>query len=68
MLGRELEVSPVDIVTVLVDPILPIFAIMAIGFAVGRVGWTTEAEARVINRFGLSVLSPVSGYGTDLRL
>lgn len=68
MLGRELEVSPVDIVTVLVDPILPIFAIMAIGFAVGRVGWTTEAEARVINRFGLSVLLPVFLFGFGARV
>ena len=48
-----------ELLSVLGNPILPIFAIMAFGFVLGRVRWISVEEARVINRFTLTVLLPV---------
>lgn len=48
-----------EILEVLANPILPIFAIMAFGFVLGRSGRTSVGDARVINRFALSVLLPI---------
>ncbi|SFR38586.1 AEC family transporter [Litoreibacter janthinus] len=48
-----------DILTVLFNPILPVFAIMAGGFVAGRAGWVSLADARVINRFAMTVLLPI---------
>ncbi len=45
--------------TVLVDPILPVFAILFIGFLSGRLGWTSDEDARVLNRFAMAVLLPI---------
>lgn len=43
---------------VLVNSILPVFAVMAIGFAMGRGAVTTDDEARTLNRFSFLVLQP----------
>lgn len=42
----------------LLNHILPVFALFALGFAMGRAGGTTDAEARALNRFGMLVLQP----------
>ncbi|MBY8977870.1 AEC family transporter [Rhodobacteraceae bacterium NNCM2] len=52
-----------EILYVLTDPILPIFAIMAFGYGMGRAGKITIEDARVINRFAMSVLLPVMLFG-----
>lgn len=44
---------------VLLDPILPIFAIMALGFVLGRTAWVSVDEARTVNRITLTVLLPI---------
>jgi len=51
--------SDLELLFVLANPILPIFAIMAIGFILGRAEWISIEEARIINRFTLTVLLPV---------
>ncbi|MFT5363491.1 MAG: malonate transporter [Dinoroseobacter sp.] len=48
-----------DILRVLSDPILPVFAILAFGFVLGRAGKISVADARVINRFAMTVLLPI---------
>lgn len=45
--------------SVLADPILPVFAILAFGFTMGRTGRTTAEAARTINRFAMTVLIPI---------
>ncbi|PWJ12446.1 AEC family transporter [Jannaschia seohaensis] len=45
--------------SVLADPILPVFAILAIGFALGRFGWMSVEEARLVNRLAMTVLIPI---------
>ncbi len=45
--------------SVLIDPILPVFAILFIGFVAGRMRWTSDADARVLNRFAMAVLLPI---------
>lgn len=44
---------------VLVNPILPVFAILALGWALGRAGKLSTDSARVINRFAMTVLVPI---------
>ncbi|MDU8942138.1 AEC family transporter [Ovoidimarina sediminis] len=44
---------------VLIDPILPVFSILAFGFGMGRTGRTTTEAARTINRFAMTVLIPI---------
>lgn len=51
------------ILDVLLDPILPVFAIMALGFASGRSGHLTIAEARILNRVVMSVFLPILLFG-----
>ncbi|MEM7462633.1 MAG: AEC family transporter [Pseudomonadota bacterium] len=48
-----------EVISVLIDPILPVFAIMALGFVMGRTEITTVDDARVVNRFAMSVLLPI---------
>ncbi len=43
---------------VLTHNILPVFAILALGYAMGRLGTVKQDEARVINRIALLVLQP----------
>ncbi len=43
----------------LVDPIVPVFAIMAVGFALGRTGVLAVAEARTLNRVVMAVFLPI---------
>ncbi len=50
---------PLEVLSVLIDPILPVFAILAFGFAMGRAGKITIEDARVINRFAMTVLLPL---------
>ncbi|GMG80885.1 hypothetical protein LNKW23_00970 [Paralimibaculum aggregatum] len=52
-----------SVLAVLVDPILPVFAILAFGFAMGRSGRISVEEARLINRFAMSVLLPIMIFG-----
>ncbi len=44
---------------VLGDPILPVFAILALGFLLGRTGWMSVDDARIVNRFAMTILIPV---------
>lgn len=51
-----------EILNVLSDPILPVFAIMAIGYLAGWVGLTSVEDARVVNRFAMTILMPILGF------
>lgn len=44
---------------VLIDPILPVFAIAAIGFGLGRAGRVSRQDAQTLNRFAMTVFFPV---------
>lgn len=44
---------------VLINPILPVFAIFFIGYLSGKLGWTSNDDARVLNRFAMTVLLPI---------
>lgn len=44
---------------VLIDPILPVFALAAIGFAMGRTGRVSRRDAETLNRFAMTVFFPV---------
>jgi len=52
-----------DILNVLLDPILPVFFIIAIGYGFGRTGRTTFDEARLINKVAMSVFLPIMLFG-----
>lgn len=52
-----------EILDVLLDPILPVFTIMAFGFAMGRTGKTSVDDARLLNRFAMSILLPIFIFG-----
>ena len=52
-----------QILQVLIDPILPVFAIMAFGFLMGRANKTSTDDARLLNRFAMSILLPVFIFG-----
>ncbi len=52
-----------EILQVLLDPILPVFAIMAFGFVMGRAGKTGVEDARLLNRFAMSILLPIFIFG-----
>lgn len=52
-----------NILQILLDPILPVFAIMAFGFILGRTGKADVADARLLNRFTMSVLLPIFIFG-----
>ncbi|MGR3322845.1 MAG: AEC family transporter [Pseudooceanicola sp.] len=45
--------------SVLADPILPVFAIGLLGYVSGRASWFGTDEARILNRFAMTVLLPV---------
>lgn len=47
------------ILAVFLDPILPVFVIMAFGFGMGRSGATGLDEARTLNRFSMTLLIPL---------
>nr|WP_272490766.1 AEC family transporter [Mesobacterium pallidum] len=44
--------------TVLVQDVLPVFSMLALGFGMGRLGTASEAEARVLNRIAFLVMQP----------
>ena len=52
-----------EILQVLMDPILPVFTIMAFGFVMGRAGKASVDDARLLNRFAMSILLPVFIFG-----
>lgn len=52
-----------EILQVLMDPILPVFTIMAFGFVMGRTGKANVDDARLLNRFAMSILLPVFIFG-----
>ncbi|MEH6724783.1 MAG: AEC family transporter, partial [Hyphomicrobiales bacterium] len=52
-----------EILQVLSDPILPVFAIMAFGFGMGRAGKSSVDDARLLNRFAMSILLPIFVFG-----
>lgn len=47
------------ILEVLSDPILPVYAIMAVGFVMGRTGFVSVDDARTLNRIALSLFMPL---------
>ena len=47
------------ILATLLDPIVPVFAIMAVGFVMGRAGMLAVAEARTLNRVVMAVFVPI---------
>lgn len=51
-----------EIINVLADPILPVFAILAVGFFMGRAAIITVDDARVVNRFAMTILMPILGF------
>lgn len=51
------------VLDVLLDPVLPVSLILAVGFVMGRLGWVAEAEARAINRLALMVFIPLLVFG-----
>ena len=54
------------ILTVLSDPILPVFAILATGFAAGRSGVVSVSDARTVNRIALSIFLPILLFGLTI--
>jgi predicted permease len=56
-----------SIISVLTDPVLPIFAIAIIGYLLGRTGHATEENARIVNRFCMSIPMPVLVFGLLAR-
>ena len=55
--------AALSIFNVLFDPILPVFTIMALGFFLGRTGKATVDDARLINRFAMTVFLPILLFG-----
>ncbi|MEL6209411.1 MAG: AEC family transporter, partial [Pseudomonadota bacterium] len=51
------------VLAVLADPILPVFAIMALGYAMGLLGVTSQEDARRINRFAMMIFLPMLIFG-----
>ena len=51
------------ILSVLADPILPVFAIVVLGWIMGRAGAISQDDARVINRFAMTLLLPIMVFG-----
>ncbi|MEM9755975.1 MAG: AEC family transporter [Pseudomonadota bacterium] len=45
--------------SVLIDPVLPVFAILAIGYVSGRSGLLGPDEARAVNRVAMSIFLPI---------
>ena len=52
-----------EVLSVLFDPILPVFAIMVLGYALGRTGQATVEDARQVNRFAMTVFLPILIFG-----
>jgi len=48
-----------DMLTVLADPILPVFAIVAFGYLMGSTQRTSFDEARLINKIAMQVFLPI---------
>lgn len=46
----------------LLNPIIPVFAIMAIGYFLGKIGGFTVEEARILNRFAIRIPLPALGF------
>lgn len=57
------EEKPLPILAVLADPILPVVAILVLGFFLGRTGKVSQDDARSINKLALVVLLPCLLFG-----
>jgi len=51
------------ILDVLFDPILPVFTVMVLGFALGQTGSATVEDASMLNRFAMTVFLPILIFG-----
>ena len=47
------------VLAVLANPILPVFAILALGFLLGRRGWMSVDQARLVNKLAMTILLPI---------
>jgi len=57
----------VTLLHTLLNPILPVFAIVVIGYALGRSGHTTVEQARALNRLALTLLLPILLFGLIVK-
>jgi len=57
----------VRVLELLLHPILPVFAILFLGFAMGRAGLVQQEDARALNRFAMTLLIPVLVFGLIAR-
>jgi predicted permease len=46
------------LLTILTHNILPVFSVMVLGFAMGRMRFVSTAEARTLNRIAFLILQP----------
>jgi malonate transporter len=56
-----------NILAVLADPILPIFAIAALGYLLGARGLVREEDARLANRICMTIFMPILIFGLVAR-
>ncbi|MEQ9258851.1 MAG: AEC family transporter [Roseovarius sp.] len=56
-----------NILAVLADPILPIFAIAALGYLLGARGLVREEDARLANRICMTIFMPILIFGLLAR-
>ena len=52
---------------VLINPILPVFAILALGYLLGRADWMSVEDARVLNRFAMTIFVPILVFSLIAR-
>lgn len=52
-----------EVIQVLFDPILPVFAIAVIGYIAGKLGKVSIDDARVLNKFAVNILLPIFIFG-----
>lgn len=55
------------ILAVLLDPILPVFAILALGYGFGRLGFVSVDDARTLNRVVMILFLPIMMIGVTSR-
>lgn len=56
-----------EMIQVLLDPILPVFAIAIIGYIAGKLGKFSIDDARVLNTFAVNILLPIFIFGLIAR-
>lgn len=55
------------VLQVLLDPIIPVFAVTALGFALGRAGKLAVEDARILNRVLLMVFIPIHLFNLTMK-